>query len=292
MDTLQNYLSWKVIETPRAAENYSRWLERFIKHVNKSPEDYTVMDFVNFHGLWKGRVKDATLSLAMLAVRDFVRYLFENQLTKTSYRYVPLVRSGTFSHHASVSPEEVDKMIRVLGREDNFRNLRDAAVIAFLFDTGLRVSEFTGLDISSLQVELRQGKVRTLKKRSHEEYRPFFWTERTHYLLSDYLQKRNVLTRSPALWISLDRSDGFLGRIIPRAVERLVCRAVKLARIEGKKIVVHSFRHGNAIETIMRGGTNADVQNFLGHSSLESTKPYTVYNPKEARDRYFQLRAK
>lgn len=284
---VQEYLSWKLVDHPKSAHNYSVWLTRFAEYTKKPIDQLEPMDFVRFRSNWDSKVKAATLSLAMLGLRDFVRYCFENQKIKMHYRYVPLVKEGQFGHHESVSPEEVDTMIQTaLNQSCDLRSIRDAALISFLFDTGMRVGELVSLDVSSIDFDSRMGKVRTLKKRYKEEFRPFFWRERTHQLLGEYLKRKHALTSSAELFISLDKGAGFLGRITARAVQRLVKHC---SRGINKHIVVHSFRHGFAINVIMKGGTNADVMNYLGHSNLEGTKHYTLFNPKEARERYYQL---
>jgi integrase/recombinase XerD len=135
--------------------------------------------------------------------------------------------------------------------------LRDRAMLELLYATGLRVSELIGLRM--LQVNLRQGVVRTLGKGNKERLVPM--GEIAAQWLENYLQD--------------GRPDLLKGRESEHLF--LTQRGASMSRqaFIHKALSPHTLRHSFATHLLNHGADLRVVQMLLGHSDLSTTQIYT-----------------
>jgi len=152
---------------------------------------------------------------------------------------------------------------------DTALGLRDRAMLELLYASGLRVSELVELRV--LQLNLRQGVVRTLGKGSKERLVPLGevasdWLE--HYLgaaRSELLNGHNCET------LFVTRRGAGMSR---QAFWYLIKKHAQLAGIH-KPLSPHTLRHSFATHLLNHGADLRVVQMLLGHSDLSTTQIYT-----------------
>lgn len=143
--------------------------------------------------------------------------------------------------------------------------LRDRAILETLYSCGIRVSELTGLDIAS--VDLEEGLVRVLGKGSKERIVPL--GSHASRAIAAYLAARG---NQPAATPLLLNARG--GRLTSRSVARIVDKyMVRLATV--KKVSPHTLRHTFATHLLEGGADLRAIQELLGHASLSTTQKYT-----------------
>jgi integrase/recombinase XerD len=154
--------------------------------------------------------------------------------------------------------------------------LRDRAMLALLYSTGLRRAELAALDINDvdltgLTVFVRRGKggkprLVPLGQSAAED------------LLAYLSRGRPALVRTPtpALFVGGDdRALRNLGRrLLPDAVSLMVRRTCAKAKL-GKSLMAHALRHAFATHMLRAGADIRHVQRLLGHSSIVTTETYT-----------------
>ncbi len=152
---------------------------------------------------------------------------------------------------------------------DTVLGLRDRAMLELLYASGLRVSELVELRV--LQLNLRQGVVRTLGKGSKERLVPLGevasdWLE--HYLCTarvDLLKGHE----SDALFVT--RRGAAMSR---QAFWYLIKKHAQQAGVH-KPLSPHTLRHSFATHLLNHGADLRVVQMLLGHSDLSTTQIYT-----------------
>lgn len=163
--------------------------------------------------------------------------------------------------------------------------VRDLTVIELLYASALRVSEVTGLDIAS--VDLERLTVRVTGKGSKERVVPFGVPAKR--AIERYLTvARPVLLAAPvplgdatdALFLS-----GRGARLGTRAVYTLV--STLLAAIPGSgPSGPHALRHTAATHLLDGGADLRAVQELLGHASLGTTQIYTHVSAERLKESY------
>lgn len=147
---------------------------------------------------------------------------------------------------------------------------RDHALLVVAVQTGLRVSELTGLTCGD--VELRSGAhVRCRGKGRKERITPL--TARTRDVVRSWLRERDGSPRDPMF---PGPSGGALSR---DAVRRLLARHVATAvttcpSLAGKQVSPHVLRHTCAMQLLRSGADTSLIALWLGHEDIRTTQIY------------------
>ena len=168
----------------------------------------------------------------------------------------------------ALTEADVESLINAPG-VDTSLGLRDRAMLELLYATGLRVSELVELRV--LQVNLRQGVVRTLGKGSKERLVPMGevaaeWLERYQHTARPELLKGRECEQ---LFVT-QRGAG----MTRQAFWYLIKKHAQGAGIM-KSLSPHTLRHSFATHLLNHGADLRVVQMLLGHSDLSTTQIYT-----------------
>jgi integrase/recombinase XerD len=167
-----------------------------------------------------------------------------------------------------LTPEETDALLAAPDREA-WHGRRDHALLLLTVQTGLRVSELTGL--ARQDAHLGAGPhVRCHGKGRKDRATPL--TSQTVKVLRTWLAE---LSPSPDGPLFPTRAGGRLSR---DAVERLVAKHAAAAAgspsIKEKNVTPHTLRHTAAM-SLLRGGVDTSViALWLGHENSETTQIY------------------
>ena len=161
---------------------------------------------------------------------------------------------------------------------DHSECVRDLAIIDMLASTGMRVGELVKLDRSDIDFVNRECIV--LGKGNKQ--RKVYFDARTKIHLQRYLNSR--MDDNPALFVTLQRP---YNRLQISGVE------IRLRRLGEKlnlnKVHPHKFRRTLATMAIDKGMPIEQVQQLLGHQSVDTTLQYAMVNQsnvKQSHRRY------
>ncbi|MBW6509908.1 MAG: tyrosine recombinase XerC [Desulfuromonadales bacterium] len=195
---------------------------------------------------------------------------------KTFYRF--LERQGVIDSSpisAVMAPRRQRYLPKVLSAEqtgtlldtpvsDYPQLIRDLAICELLYSCGLRVSELTGLDLDSIDLEQRQ--VRVVGKGNKERMLPVGRTAcRALHL---YLAQR-PLGNEQGLFLNYRG-----GRLTTRSIQRLLKRRLLQLNLP-TDVTPHALRHSFATHLLDAGADLRVIQELLGHASLSTTQRYT-----------------
>lgn len=181
----------------------------------------------------------------------------------------------------------IDQMGAVLaaceGEEE--RDIRDRALLEFLYATGARVSEATDLNVDDVIGDEAgvSDAVRLLGKGRKQRIVPLGSFARS--AIETYLVRvRPVLAArgrgTPALFLG---ARG--GRLSRQNVWLIVQDRAARAKI-GVELSPHTFRHSFATHLLEGGADVRVVQELLGHASVSTTQIYTKLTADTLRDMY------
>ena len=150
------------------------------------------------------------------------------------------------------------------------KELRDKAMLALLYATGIRVSELIGIQMEDINMNIG-----FLVCRDGERERTIPFGRSAKAALEEYLEHaRNELLRGKG-------SDYFFVNCTGGAMSRQ--GFWKIIKYYGEKagieedITPHTLRHSFAAHLIARGADMRAVQTILGHSDMATTQMYAAY---------------
>ena len=238
--------------------------------------------------LWAG--SQAGLARSTLARRSATARALTSWLAQTERVAVDpaaRLRSPKADHHLPrvLTSPQVNSLLAALiarAQSDEPQAIRDLLVIELLYASALRVSEVTGLDIAS--IDLDNLTLRVTGKGAKERVVPFGVPAKR--ALVRYLHlARPALVRAGAPAGDSLLLSGRGGRLGARSVYGLVSALLSAVPGSGPS-GPHALRHTAATHLLDGGADLRAVQELLGHASLGTTQIYTHVSAERLKDSY------
>ena len=145
-----------------------------------------------------------------------------------------------------------------------FEDRRDTAIVRLFLDTGMRLSEVAGLQLTDVDLDADVALV--LGKGHRPRACPF--GDKTGQAIERYLRERNKHARAkgPELWL------GARGVLTGNGITQMLRRRAKQAGID--HLHPHMFRHTFAHRWLSEGGQEQDLMRLAGWRSREMLSRY------------------
>lgn len=266
---IKDYKRYLIIEramSQNTVASYCSDVEKFLAAYGSRPEDAGPDDIVDYLSS-RTQISERSQARLVSSLRSFFDWMVkEGHITDNPCDRVDSPKLGHYLPNV-LSEEEID---RIIGSVDtsSWQGKRDRAILEVMYGCGLRVSEASGLRLSSLFLE--QGFIRIIGKGNKERLTPI--GEMAADALTTYIEDRPI----PA---SKDADDlVFLNRF-GKAISRIslfkIVKKHTLAAGVTKEVSPHTFRHSFATHLIEHGADLRVVQEMLGHENIATTEIYT-----------------
>ncbi|MDE0279902.1 MAG: tyrosine-type recombinase/integrase [Gammaproteobacteria bacterium] len=211
-----------------------------------------------------------TRNQRLAAIRAFARYVASRDPAQVEWsghiRAIPL-KKAIRKPIDWLDLDEMDVLLEVPDRSTP-RGRMEYALLLFLYNTGARVSEATGLKVKDLQIQRRDGKhpLVSIHGKGGKHRQCPLWP-RTGKVLAELLRGR-----SPDDAVFLSRQNRPYTR---SGAYRLVERCARqVPSLSGRKITPHSIRHTAACHLLQAKVDLNTIRAWLGHESLDTTNLY------------------
>lgn len=273
---LKRYLATKRIEglADSTLRRYAEINLEVIRFLQKPLYEVTTYDLRFYLSVRRqqGRVSNRTLDGMRRCINGFFGWLSAEGLIGRN----PCAALKQIKYRKTVkkpySAVELEKM------RNACENIRDLALIEFLYATACRVSEVSRLDI--VDVDFENLECTVLGKGNKE--RTVYLTEVAAMYLKQYLDTRK--DTSNALFVG--KGTRRLGK---NAIEAIVKHIGKAAGVENAH--PHRYRRTRATNLLDRGMNIQDVAAILGHADLKTTQIYCYISQSNVRAAYYKFAA-
>lgn len=159
IDKFLFYCEYEKNTSPKTLENYSLWLNRLVNYIGDiDVEKIKPMHMLDFRmRLTQRQLSKKTINYHIVAIRAFLKFLIKNDFAVVSPEKLELSKVPPREVHY-LTEEEIDNLMAMPAKhaQDPLQFARDEAILWFLYGTGLRVSELTSLERSSIRSDSKQ----------------------------------------------------------------------------------------------------------------------------------------
>lgn len=213
-----------------------------------------------------------TRNLRLTAIHSFFRYIaFEAPTHAAQIQRVLAIPAKRFARTLVpfLSRQEVDALLAAPDQRI-WSGRRDHALILLAVQTGLRLSELTGLRREDLHIGTG-AHVRVVGKGRKERCTPL--SKNTRAVLAAWLKEPLRAPDQPLF----PNARG--GRLSAHGVHYLLAKHVAAAAevcpsLKHKRVSPHVLRHTTAMDLLQEGNEQCVIALWLGHESIETTQVY------------------
>ena len=283
-DSFLDYLRLERGYSPQTVKGYHDDLEAFESFYKESvPElawDTMEGDVVRN---WMVSMMDAgrsaaTVNRRLSALRTFYKYL----LRRGWVRIDPLrgIKGPKKQKPLPVflRESEMDRLLDGNFFGDDFAGKRDRLIIAVFYETGIRLSELTGLN--EADVDLNDGVLKVTGKRNKQRIVPFGGNLKNAF--RDYLDEKDTSGIEGREAMFTDNCGVRLKDAKVRDVVRHYLGMVSVL----KKRSPHVLRHTFATSMLNHHADLESLKELLGHESVATTEVYTHTTFEELKEMY------
>jgi integrase/recombinase XerC len=230
-----------------------------------------------------GGIGSRSLMRALAGMRSFTRFLEREGKGRVSalsaVRAPKIAKTLPKPIAVSAAKQLADVDLRAGEEREPWILARDAAVLALLYGSGLRISEALGLARKEMPAPGKGDAVTVTGKGNKQRMVPVL--PQVLGLIADYVKLCPYdLPADGPLFVG---ARG--GALSPRIVQ------LAMARLRGalglpETATPHALRHSFATHLLARGGDLRAIQELLGHASLSTTQIYTAIDAERLMDVY------
>ena len=273
IDKFLDYLRFERNRSELTVKNYGDDLwsfEKFFRDL-KNPVSWESVD-LDVVRSWMERMMDegnnaASINRRLSALRSFYRFALSRKLVdKDPVHGITGPKKGK-PLPQFLKEKEMDRLLEREYWKRSFEDVRDRAIIMTFYETGIRLSELTGLD--DKMVDFAEYQLKVTGKRNKQRIIPF--GEELCTTLRGYMEcrDRKVGRLSEALFVT-DEGQRMSASLVRERVKRSLSKVCTL-----KKRSPHVLRHTFATAMLNHKAGIESVKKLLGHESLSTTEIYT-----------------
>lgn len=275
----KNYLANTKKSSASTLEAYIRDVKQFILYC---PQDFTKIDAITIENYISGLQKSESTKMRILAsLRAFFKYLvISGKISNNPTDSIKLKK--TKMHDLGVL--EANEIVLLLSQPDgdDFKSVRDKAMLELIYATGIKVSELLAVKVSD--VNLTVG-ILHLKSGEKERIVPIY--PAAVKTVADYIQnvRRAIVGENENTYLFTNLSGQPMSR---QGFWKIIKYYANKAGIK-KEITPQTLRHSFAAHLLENGAKLNDIKEMLGHSDISSTQVYAKFVKEKYVSKYVKF---
>ena len=271
IESFKNYLIYDKKSSNNTVESYLRDVNQFALYCSSlsivrpsKVETEVLSKYLNFLSL-KGK-SEATQMRILASIRCFFKFLCSKGVVEKNPCDNIKLKSNVKKMPGVLDANEIVLLLSQPSVDD-FKGIRDKAMLEILYATGIKVSELLDLTVSDFNMQIG---ILHLHSKTKERIIPIY--PAAVKSVTDYL-----LNVRPVI-VSDTNENRLFTNMNGQAMSRqgfwkIIKYYADKAGIKGE-ITPHTLRHSFAAHLLENGAKLKDIKEMLGHSDISSTQVY------------------
>lgn len=282
------YLTAERRYSPLTVRNYRHDVEQFLAWLDcdepqfdpRSVTTDQIREWIIFR-TEEGKLSAGSMNREVASLRAFFRWLHRTgAVDKDIFRMISALKT---SHRLPVFVPE-SRMTTIVSEcgpdSENFLTERNSLIVLMFYTCGLRLAELVGIDRGDFSADYTSLRVRGKgDKQRMVPILEFLREKILHYL--DLIERQNICISSEKALFLTHKGKRISRSVVYRTVQDELTRA----GVQGKKSP-HVLRHTFATHLLNGGADMREIQELLGHASLQATQVYTHNSIARLREIY------
>lgn len=281
-----DYLQLERNYSPLTVDSYARDIEKFYRFLLKEDckaDDVDLILIRNFltEELLSG-VSKRSCKRRLCSLKHYYSYLVKSgQIDSNPFLYISSPKVQT-KYPTALYDNQIEELLSSNRARTDELMIRDQAILEVLYYSGIRASELINIKLSDVNFRLRI--IHVLGKGNKERVVPF--TSECQKTIEDYLKNLR-----PKLAEKNEQISIYL--FLNNHGQKLTTRGLEfiLKNIEQKtglslNLHPHLLRHTFATHLLEAGANLREIQELLGHESINTTQVYTHVSEEGIKEVY------
>ena len=229
----------------------------------------------------EGKLSAGSMNREVASLRAFFRWLHRTgAVEKDIFRMISTLKTSR-RLPAFVPESRMTTIVSECGPDsEDFLTERNSLIILMFYACGLRLAELVGIDRSDFSADYTSLRVRGKgDKQRMVPILEFLREKILHYL--GLIERQNICISSEKALFLTHKGKRISRSVVYRTVQEELTRA----GVQGKKSP-HVLRHTFATHLLNGGADMREIQELLGHASLQATQVYTHNSIARLREIY------
>ena len=282
------YLSAERRYSPLTVRNYKHDVEQFLAWLDcdesrfdpRSVTTEQIREWIIFR-TEEGKLSAGSMNREVASLRAFFRWLHRTgAVEKDIFRMISTLKTSR-RLPAFVPESRMTTIVSECGPDsEDFQTERNSLIILMFYACGLRLAELVGIDRSDFSDDYSSLRVRGKgDKQRMVPILEFLREKILHYL--GLIERQNICISSEKALFLTHKGKRISRSVVYRTVQEELTRA----GVQGKKSP-HVLRHTFATHLLNGGADMREIQELLGHASLQATQVYTHNSIARLREIY------
>ena len=282
------YLSAERRYSPLTVRNYKHDVEQFLAWLDcdesrfdpRSVTTEQIREWIIFR-TEEGKLSAGSMNREVASLRAFFRWLHRTgAVEKDIFRMISMLKTSR-RLPAFVPESRMTTIVSECGPDsEDFQTERNSLIILMFYACGLRLAELVGIDRSDFSADYTSLRVRgKVDKQRMVPILEFLREKILHYL--GLIERQNICISSEKALFLTHKGKRISRSVVYRTVQEELTRA----GVQGKKSP-HVLRHTFATHLLNGGADMREIQELLGHASLQATQVYTHNSIARLREIY------
>ena len=282
------YLTAERRYSPLTVRNYRHDVEQFLAWLDcdesrfdpRSVTTEQIREWIIFR-TEEGKLSAGSMNREVASLRAFFRWLLRTgAVEKDIFRMISTLKTSR-RLPVFVPESRMTTIVSECGPDsEDFLTERNSLIVLMFYTCGLRLAELVGIDRGDFSADYTSLRIRGKgDKQRMVPILEFLREKILHYL--GLIERQNICISSEKALFLTHKGK----RISRTAVYRTVQEELDRAGVQGKKSP-HVLRHTFATHLLNGGADMREIQELLGHASLQATQVYTHNSIARLREIY------